>query len=297
MHYTYSDRPRESTGLPSFDRVLDGLRAGDNVVFRLDDIELYKPFTQAFLEHAVSESRQLVYFRFGGHEPVLPDHENVIVEHNDPELGFEHFITRIHSTIRDVGVGGYYVFDALSHLSDTCYSDRMIGNFFQLTCPYLLDLDTIAYFSLYRHRHSYHAAVPIYETTQVLIDVYEHHDHLYVQPAKVYDRERVLPFTMFRWDNDEFERVDESPEIAAVMESSSWGGLRSASYRMVGLWDKTFMRAENVMEAVANGEMPESRADESFHELIRLIIPREERMIDLATRYLTLKISSASGST
>jgi pyruvate, water dikinase len=289
MHYTYSDRPRESTGLPSFDRVLDGLRAGDNVVFRLDDIELYKPFTQAFLEHAVSESRQLVYFRFGGHEPVLPDHENVIVEHNDPELGFEHFITRIHSTIRDVGVGGYYVFDALSHLSDTCYSDRMIGNFFQLTCPYLLDLDTIAYFSLYRHRHSYHAAVPIYETTQVLIDVYEHHDHLYVQPAKVYDRERVLPFTMFRWDNDEFERVDESPEIAAVMESSSWGGLRSASYRMVGLWDKTFMRAENVMEAVANGEMPESRAEESFRELIRLIIPREERMIDLATRYLTLK--------
>ncbi|MFW5850409.1 MAG: PEP/pyruvate-binding domain-containing protein [Spirochaetota bacterium] len=289
MRFTYADRPRESTGLPSLDRVIDGLRAGDNVVWRLDTIDLYKPFTHAFLEHAKAQSKQIVYFRFGAHEPVLPEDESVIVERNDPELGFEHFITRIHGTIRDVGEGGFFVFDALSDLSDTCYSDRMIGNFFQLTCPYLLELDTVAYFSLYRHRHSYHAAVPIYETTQVLIDVYRHDERVYVQPAKVYDRERAMPFAMFRWEADAFERVEESPEIAAVMESSPWGGLRSASYRMVGLWDKTFMRAENVLDSITAGELPASRAEESFRELIRLILPREERMIGLATRYLTLE--------
>ncbi|MFW5743271.1 MAG: PEP/pyruvate-binding domain-containing protein [Spirochaetota bacterium] len=289
MRFTYADRQRESTGLPSLDRVLDGLRAGDNVVWRLDTIELYKPFTRAFLAHAKAQGKRIVYFRFGGHVPVLPDDESVVVERNDPELGFEHFITRIHGKIREVGRGGYFVFDALSDLSDTCYSDRMIGNFFQLTCPYLLELDTIAYFSLYRHRHSYHAAVPIYETTQVLIDVYRHSERIYVQPAKVYDRERIMPFAMFRWETDEFERVQESPEIAAVMHSSPWGGLRSASYRMVGLWDKTFMRAENVLESIAAGELPASRADDSFRELIRLILPREERMIGLATRYLTLE--------
>ncbi|MFW5783996.1 MAG: PEP/pyruvate-binding domain-containing protein, partial [Spirochaetota bacterium] len=205
------------------------------------------------------------------------------------ELGFENFITRIHSRIRDVGVGGYFVFDALSDLADTCYSDRMIGNFFQLTCPYLLDLDTIAYFSLYRHRHSYHAAVPIYDTTQVLIDVYRYREHTYVQPAKVYGREKAAPFSMFVWDDDTFLRLDESPEIAAVMESSPWAGLRSASYRMVGLWDKTFMRAETVLDAVESGEMSPARADASFRELVRLIIPREERMLDLATKYLTLR--------
>lgn len=288
MHQRYADRPHESTGIPSLDGVLGNLRAGDNVVWRLDNIALYRPFTHAFLAHAKSQSRKLVYFRFGGHEAVLPEDDDVIVERNDPELGFEYFITRIHRTVRDVGPGGYYVFDALSDLSDTCYSDRMIGNFFQLTCPYLLDFDTIAYFSLYRHRHSYHAAVPIYQTTQVLLDVYRHNERLYVHPAKVYDREEVLPFAMFRWEENEFERVEQSPEIAAVMESSPWGGLRSASYRMVGLWDKTFMRAENVMEAIAAGDMPESRKEASFNELIRLIIPREERMIHLATRYLTL---------
>ena len=288
MLKNYAERPAESTGMPTLDRVLDGLRAGDNVVWRLDDIAFYVPFAEAFLEYARSCSRTVVYFRFGGHAPVLAEEHGVIVQRNDPELGFENFITQIHRTIRDVGTGGYYVFDALSDLSDTCYSDRMIGNFFQLTCPYLLSLDTIAYFALYRHRHSYHAAVPIYDTTQVLLDVYRYNQHYYVQPAKVYGREKASPLSVFRWDTEQFSLVNESAEISAVMESSPWGGLRSASYRMVGLWDKTFMRAETVLEAIEAGEVPPIRSEDSFRELVRLVIPREERMIDLATRYLRL---------
>ncbi len=279
----------ESTGLPSLDLVLDDLREGDNVVWRLDDIRYYRPFTEAFLQHARERNRKIYYFRFGGHEAVLPEDDAVVVQRTDPELGFENFITQIHRTIRDVGIGGYYVFDALSDLSDTCYSDRMIGNFFQLTCPYLRRLETIAYFALYRHRHSYHAAIPIYRTTQVLLDVYRFSDRYYVQPAKVYGRTKASPLSVFRWDEESFTQVNESAEIAAVMASSPWGGLRSASYRMVGLWDKTFMRAEAVLETIAAGEIPESRTQISFRELLRLIIPREERMIDLATRYLTLQ--------
>ncbi|TVQ36331.1 MAG: pyruvate, phosphate dikinase [Spirochaetaceae bacterium] len=288
MLKNYSERPRESTGMPTLDRVLDGLRAGDNVVWRLDSIAYYVPFAEAFLEYAKSRSRTVVYFRFGGHAPVLPKDDAVIIQHNDPELGFENFITQIHRTIRDVGIGGYYVFDALSDLSDTCYSDRMIGNFFQLTCPYLLSLDTIAYFALYRHRHSYHAAVPIYETTQVLLDVYCYDNRYYLQPAKVFGRKDASPLSVFRWDEERFSLVNDSAEISAVMESSPWGGLRSASYRMVGLWDKTFMRAETVMDAIEAGELPPDRSGASFRELVRLVIPREERMINLATRYLTL---------
>ncbi len=285
----YSLRPRESTGLPTLDTVLDELRAGDNVVWRLDNIEYYLPFARAFLDYARSRSREVVYFRFGAHAPVLPEDSAVIVQRNDPNLGFENFITEIHQTIRDVGVGGYFVFDALSDLSDTCFSDRMIGNFFQLTCPYLLSLDTIAYFALYRHRHSYHAAIPIYDTTQVLLDVYRYRERYYVQPAKVFGRDRAQPLSVFRWDDEQFSLVNESAEISAVMESSPWGGLRSASYRMVGLWDKTFMRAETVLEAIEARELPPERSDASFRELVRLVIPREERMIDLATRYLTLQ--------
>jgi hypothetical protein len=31
----------------------------------------------------------------------------------------------------------------------------MVGNFFRVTCPYLYELDTVAYFALFRDRHSF----------------------------------------------------------------------------------------------------------------------------------------------
>ncbi len=65
------------------------------------------------------------------------------------------------------------------------YSDQMLGNFFMLTCPYLYDLETVAYFALLRGHHSFHATAPILDTTQLFSDVYRHHDELYIRPLKV----------------------------------------------------------------------------------------------------------------
>ena len=119
-----------STGLPELDDILNRLRLGDNVVWQLDDIEHYRPFTEALAEHAAHTGERLVYFRFADHPPVLDDNSPaVMVHYTRPEAGFENFITQIHRTIREMGHGGYYVFDSLSDLSSTCYSDRMIGNF------------------------------------------------------------------------------------------------------------------------------------------------------------------------
>ena len=33
----------------------------------------------------------------------------------------------------------------------------MLGNFFRLTCPYVYDMESLAYFPLLRNRHSFHA--------------------------------------------------------------------------------------------------------------------------------------------
>ena len=48
----------------------------------------------------------------------------------------------------------------------------MIGNFFMITCPYLFELDTIAYFALLRNNHSFKTIARIRETTQLLLDLY-----------------------------------------------------------------------------------------------------------------------------
>lgn len=47
-----------------------------------------------------------------------------------------------------------------------------MGNFFRVTCPYLFQLDTVAYFPLLRGRHSFEAVERIRDTTQLLLDVY-----------------------------------------------------------------------------------------------------------------------------
>ena len=85
----------------------------------------------------------LVYFRFAQHKPVLPAGVSAHVYTLHPEEGFENFIAEIFTVIEKFGKGVFYVFDCLSELAVDWYSDRMLGNFFMLTCPYLYDFDTV----------------------------------------------------------------------------------------------------------------------------------------------------------
>ena len=64
---------------------------------------------------------------------------------------FENFIEKIHRVIEKSGIGAFYVFDCLSELLSAWATDHMIANFFQVTCPYLFRLDTVAYFALLRN--------------------------------------------------------------------------------------------------------------------------------------------------
>mgnify|MGYP000716074611 CR=1 FL=1 len=62
---------RVSTGIPGLDRILDGLRIGDNVVWRVDSIADYKAFVTPYVRQALADGRRVVYMRFGRHEPLV----------------------------------------------------------------------------------------------------------------------------------------------------------------------------------------------------------------------------------
>lgn len=277
-----------STGLPALDEVLHGIQPGDNVVWRIDDIEEYLPFAEAFYRKTEAEGEHLVYFRFANHKPVLGARPNLRIYETHPEMGFENFITEIHKIIKAVGHNGSFIFDSLSDLSQTCYSDRMIGNFFKLTCPYLRELHTVAYFAMYRYYHSFHAAAPISETTQLLIDVYRYQDRIYAQPTKVDQRFSPTMYMLHEWEQDLFKPVKESSRISEVINSSPWPGLRSASYRMIGIWDKVFMDAERLLEAGLKHTVAEERIEEAFQHVLGLVISRDPRILGLAREYLDL---------
>ena len=145
------------SGVAQMDDVLDFIRLGDNVVWQISDLEEFRIFAEPFARQAVIDGRNIIYIRFAQHDPVLRDLTGIQVRQFDPDEGFEAFTVAIHEEITRQGRDAVYVFDCLSDLQSVWYTDLMMGNFFRVTCPYLFELDTVAYFPLIRGRHSFDA--------------------------------------------------------------------------------------------------------------------------------------------
>ncbi|MGM9548725.1 MAG: PEP/pyruvate-binding domain-containing protein [Faecousia sp.] len=176
------------SGFPQMDDILDFIRLGDNVVWQISDLEEFRMFAEPFARQAVADGRNVIYIRFAQHEPVLQDLTGVQLRQFNPDEGFEAFTVAIHEEITRQGRDAFYVFDCLSQLQSVWYTDLMMGNFFRVTCPYLFELDTVAYFPLLRGRHSFDAVARIRDTTQLLLDVYSNEKYVYLHPLKVWNR-------------------------------------------------------------------------------------------------------------
>jgi pyruvate,water dikinase len=277
-----------STGLPGLDNVLHGIKAGDNIVWQVDSIDDYICLVKPYVQYAQATKRKLVYFRFASHTELMPADSGIKVYQLNPGAGFETFITKIHEVIKNTGIGGYYVFDSHSELALDQFSDRMLGNFFVLTCPYLYRLQTIAYFAVLRNYHSYHAAQPIAETTQILLDIYRNHDKIYVHPLKVEGRYSPTMYTLHEWSGENFKPITESAILSSILTAAPWPGLQSASYRMVGLWDRRFMQAEEIENASKEHNVSPEIVTQAFQRLLPQIISRDKRVLALAEKYLSL---------
>jgi hypothetical protein len=281
------DRSHISTGLPGLDQVFTGLRAGDNVVWQVDSLDDYAAFVTPFCRWARANGRRLVYFRFAKHRP-LCDTDAAEVREVSPEAGFESFITQIHEVIEEVGEDAYYVFDSMSDLSLERISDRMLGNFFVLTCPYLFTLNTIAYHVLLRNFHSFHASSPIAQTTQVLVDVYSLRGTLYVHPRKVQHRYSPTMNMLHAWEGDDFRPVTESYITTEVLAQAPWASSTPGGGR-VGPWTRTFQEAQSVLRAAERGQATAAQVEEARALTRRIGITRDDSLAALADRYLTLE--------
>lgn len=277
-----------STGLPNLDNVFQGIRAGDNIVWQVDHHEDYFPLVKAFSEKALGRKEPVTYFRFGKERELVSRESGARVYDLNPEAGFEAFITRVHQVIEQSGEGGNYVFDSLSELTIDCFSERMVGNFFTLTCPLLFRMEAVAYFLVLRHHHSYHAALPIAETTQLLVDVVRQKETSYIHPLKVAGRYSPTLFKLHRWEKEDFTPVEESALISDVVTFAPWYGLQSSSYRMVGLWDRRFIQAEEILLSFENGECSRGTVDKVCRHQIEQLITRDDRILPMAEKYLDL---------
>lgn len=279
------------TGIPGLDRVLSDLRAGDNVVWQVDTIADYHPFIAPLVREATRLGRPLIYFRFANHPPMLAASPEIAVHKFDPQLGFERFLTGILDAIEDAGPGAYYVFDCLSDLAADWFSDRMLGNFFMIACPYLRELETIAYFALQKNLHSVHASGAIGKTAQVVIEVHRKDDQIYIQPLKVWQRCSPTMYTLHSWEGDEFKPVTDGGTIAEILASVPKPWLEF-TIRRRSIWGDTFLRAQQVANILRSQAEPSTEiateARALTQQLITMVVTRDKRMAELASRYLAL---------
>jgi len=279
--------PQLSTGLAGLDRVLKGLIPGDNRVWLVDAVEDYRLLVEPFCRHALAQGKRLVYFRFAEHEPLVTPEAGVEVCRLQVAGGFEQFITEIHRVIGQAGRGACFVFDCLSDLAVDWCSDRMLGSFFMLTCPYVFDQESLAYFALLRGFHGSHATAPIAETTQIFVDVHRHKGCLYLHPIKVQHRYSPTMYTLHAWEGDTLAPVTESSTTAEILTSRPGEGADSGRRRL-GVWNRRFLDAETVWESVQRGRRPSDDAQAPFRGLLRMIVTRDDRVLRLAEKHLTL---------
>ncbi len=272
-----------STGLEGLDNILCDLKKGDNVVWQVDSAEDYGRFVQPYVSKAIQDGRNVVYMRFARHEPLVKSQPDITVYELDAGTGFESFSTQVHTIISQEGRETYYVFDCLSDLLGSWATDLMVGNFFKVTCPYLFELDTIAYFGILRNHHSYQTIARIRETTQLLLDVYDLDEKTYVHPLKVWRRYSPTMFLQHLRQGEEFTPVISSIDASTLLSRISKKGL-GGSARALDYWDRLFMNADSLRKAPQDSE----DVKELIQELCRIMVGRDKRIAELAQGVFSL---------
>jgi putative methionine-R-sulfoxide reductase with GAF domain len=273
-----------STGHESLDTIINGLRAGDNVVWQVDNLDDYRYVVRLFVEQVLKDNRKLVYVRFADHEPLVAPEQQAVTYHLDPAGGFETFSTEVYEIITKEGVGTCYVFDCLSNLLSEWSTDLMVGNFFLITCPYLFELDTIAYFAVIRGSHSYQTIARIRETTQVLLDIYNDKGNIYIHPLKVWKRYSPTMFLPHKKEGDEFVPIIDSVDAAKLFSDMS-KQRKESSERSLDYWDKLFIEAESLLEKPWESE----KEEDMIERICRIMITREPRMAILVKDNFSLE--------
>lgn len=263
---------RVKSGIPQMDTVLDNIRLGDNVVWRVTDLEEFHLFLDPYVKQAISDNRKLIYVRFASHPPLVEDQEGVKIVNIELSHRFETFTVEIHNLITHEGRGAFYVFDCLSELQTAWATDLMMGNFFRVTCPYLYQLDTVAYFPLIRGKHSFQAIAKIRDTTQLFLDVYSDARGAYVRPDKVWNRYSETMFLPHIYSPKEgvFRPILDGVEASRFYQVMNDRQMPE-SEQNIDAWDRFFNKARTMYEAGLD-------ITEQCARMCRIMMSRDERM-------------------
>ena len=266
---------RVLSGIPDMDQALDYIRLGDNVVWRVSDLDEFKLFMEPYVEQAVKDHRNIIYFRFASHDPLLEECPEIKTVRIPLSHRFETFTVEIHNVIEKEGFDAFYVFDCLSELQTAWATDLMMGNFFRVTCPFLFILDTVAFFPIIRGKHSFHAINKILDTTQLFLDVYSDQENVYVRPAKVWKRDSETMFLphIYNRQKGTFRPITDGVRSSRFYQLLSHFQ-RPGEEQFIDSWDRFF----NTARVLYDNRMDMTDACST---MCRIMMTRDERMREM----------------
>ncbi len=269
------------SGIPELDIALDNIRLGDNVVWRVSDLDQFRLFMEPYVDRAIEDKRNIIYFRFASHDPLISDRPEVKTVEIPLSHRFETFTVDIHNVIEKEGKDAFYVFDCLSELQTAWATDLMMGNFFRVTCPFLFILDTVAFFPIIRGKHSVHSINKILDTTQLFLDVYSDSRNIYVRPEKVWERSSDTMFLPHTYDpsTGAFR-----PILDGVQSSRFYQALglaqRSAEEQYSDSWDRDFNRSKVLHESGMD-------ITEDCSRMCNIMMTRDSKMREMVKKNFT----------
>lgn len=272
---------RVKSGIEDFDKAIDNIRLGDNVVWRVSKLSQFRLFMEPYVKQALEDKRNIIYFRFASHEPLVEDCEEIKTINVPLTHRFEDFTVAIHNYIEKEGYDAFYVFDCLSELQTAWATDLMMGNFFRVTCPFLFILDTVAFFPIIRGKHSVSAINKILDTTQLFFDVFEDKNNIYVRPEKVWNRESetMLMPHIYEPNTGSFK-----PILDGVKSSRFYQTLgrekRSSMEHFSDSWDRFFNKAR------LKGESGMDISDD-LSKMCDIMMTRDTKMRKMVKKHFT----------
>ncbi|SDA37067.1 PEP/pyruvate-binding domain-containing protein [Methanobrevibacter millerae] len=297
---------RIESGIPGLDKALDNIRLGDNVVWNVTNLNEFSYFVDPYVKQAKKDNRNLIYIRFSNDPPLIemtdedfrlldieeenPDTEFCMIERDgikiyrvNPYNQFETFTLEVHRIIEKEGFDAFYVFDCLSDLQAVWSTDLMMGNFFKVTCPFLFQLDTVAFFPIIRGRHSYDAIAKIRETTQLFLNVYSNSpEELYVTPLKVWNRYSQTMFLGHKFNprTRSVKVLQDGQEV-----SKYYKALNSDKYQggqTLDSWERYMLQVRMKYEEGQN-------IDDECDKICELMMTKDEKMLSRIKEYFTFE--------
>ncbi len=198
-----------TTGVHGLDRLLGGLRSGDNVVWEVDSGAPVDFFLHSFLRTTEQTGRSLVFVSLNrSPQAVLRHHLNevpldaiVLVDCFTSGKGradevFSSFYRdasaeqrglkvvhvseagepdKVREALEElepqVGRNPFYVFDSVTGMFELWGQEQEALNFFAYMCPRLYDLNTVAYWMLEKQAHSEQFLANLRHITQVVLEL------------------------------------------------------------------------------------------------------------------------------